>query len=312
MSNKETYKSICEQNTGIPLFLQYWWMEAVCREWDVAIVYNGDRVSGIWPYAIESKGGVSIRRSAFLTPYSGPHIFFPQDLKESKRDNFEHETITALLDKMPEAKVWHMGLQPGLKQVGLFKAKGFEVQVKQTFLVDLHHGIDTVFAKLNEDYRRNIRKADAELKIADEPQMLGKLYEFQKATLNNKDLQVYYSLEQMQAVFDACKANDSTALWVAKKDAAIQAIVWEVWDDERAYYLAGAKNPAEKDNRAMTALLWHAIKDAMHRDKKIFDFEGSMDPGVEKFFRNFGGTRELYLSILKNDSLLWKMKTLFN
>ena len=39
-----------------------------------------------------------------------------------------------------------------------------------------------------------------------------------------------------------------------------------------------------------------------------FDFEGSMDPGVEKFFRNFGGMRELYLVLRKNESLLWKLK----
>ena len=308
MSNKTTYKTICEQNTGIPVFLQYWWMDAVCKEWDVAIVYNGDTVSGVWPYAIENKGGVSIRRSPFLTPYSGPHILFPADLKESKRDSFEHETINALLDKMPEAKVWFLNIQPGLKQAGLFSDKGFDLQVKQTFLVDLHHGTDTVFTNINEDYRRKIRKADTDITISDEPGMLPRLYEFQKATLGGKDVQVYYSQEQMQALLDTCKAYDSTALWVAKKDNVVLAIVWQVWDDERAYYLAGAKNPAEKDNRAMTALIWHAMKEAMRRGKKIFDFEGSMDPGVEKFFRSFGGKRELYLIIRKNDSLLWKVK----
>jgi len=283
-------------------------MEAVCRDWDVAITYNGDKVSGVWPYATERKGNISIRRSPLLTAYSGPHIFFPHDLKESKRDNFEHEAITALLGKMPAAKVWHLSLQPGLKQAGLFKGAGFDVHVKQTFLMDLEEGTDAVFARLNEDYRRNIRKAETELTISDEPQCLSQLYGFLKATLNNKDVQLYYTEAQMQQLFDACKGNDSTALWVARKGDAVQAIVWEVWDDDCAYYLAGAKNPAEKDSRAMTALLWHAIKAAIRMDKKVFDFEGSMDAGVEKFFRNFGAERELYLTIQKNDSLLWKLK----
>lgn len=283
-------------------------MEAVCRDWDVAITYNGDKVSGLWPYATERKGNISIRRSPLLTAYSGPHIFFPHDLKESKRDNFEHEAITALLGKMPAAKVWHLSLQPGLKQAGLFKGAGFDVHVKQTFLMDLEEGTDAVFARLNEDYRRNIRKAETELTISDEPQCLSQLYGFLKATLNNKDVQLYYTEAQMQQLFDACKGNDSTALWVARKGDAVQAIVWEVWDDDCAYYLAGAKNPAEKDSRAMTALLWHAIKAAIRMDKKVFDFEGSMDAGVEKFFRNFGAERELYLTIQKNDSLLWKLK----
>jgi len=78
----------------------------------------------------------------------------------------------------------------------------------------------------------------------------------------------------------------------------------------RAYYLAGSKNPAAKDNRAMTALIWKAISESKKMGKGSFDFEGSMDAGVEKFFRNFGANRELYLVVSKNQSLLWKLKTL--
>lgn len=308
MSNKQIYKAICEQQPGIPIFLQYWWMDAVCKDWDAAVVYNGDKVSGVWPYATENKGGVSIHRSPFLTPYSGPYIIFPHDLKDSKRDNFEHEQVAALLDNIPQAKVWFLCLQPGFKQAGLLQERGFDLSIKQTFLVDLNEGTDATFGRLNEDYRRNIRKAEHELTISDEPNLLYQLYEFQKATLGKKDVLVYYSLPQMQQLFDACKANGNTALWVAKKGDIVQAIVWEVWDNDCAYYLAGAKNPTEKDSRAMTALLWHAIKEAIQRGKKTFDFEGSMDPGVEKFFRNFGGRRELFLIIQKNDSLLWKLK----
>jgi len=33
-----------------------------------------------------------------------------------------------------------------------------------------------------------------------------------------------------------------------------------------------------------------------------------MDEGVERFFRNFGGERALYIVLRKNDSLLWKLK----
>ncbi len=41
---------------------------------------------------------------------------------------------------------------------------------------------------------------------------------------------------------------------------------------------------------------------------RTFDFEGSMDEGVERFFRTFGGERALYMVLHKNDSLLWKVK----
>ena len=58
----------------------------------------------------------------------------------------------------------------------------------------------------------------------------------------------------------------------------------------------------------MSLLLWHAIKEAKKRGNKTFDLEGSMDEGVERFFRNFGAGRALYIVLHKNDSLLWKLK----
>ncbi len=310
MSNKEQYKSVCEANPQIPVFLQYWWMDAVCTDWDVAIAMNGDKVAGIWPYNKEQKIGVSLRRNPSLTPYLGPHIFFPHDLKESKRESFEHETTGKLLERMPQAKVWHVALQPGQKQVGLYRANGFDVVPRQTFIMPLQEDEDALFARLHEDYRRNLRKANTEISIEHEPEMLPRLWEFQKATLDRKDVGMHFSMQQIQALFDACMQRDCTRLWVARKEGVVQAMLWHMWDGARAYYLVGSKNPDTKDNRAMTALIWNAIRESKKMEKISFDFEGSMDQGVEKFFRNFGAQRELYLTLQKNDSLIWKLKSL--
>lgn len=312
MSNKEQYKSICEANPQIPVFLQYWWMDAVCADWDVAIVMNGDKVAGIWPYNKEQKIGVSIRRNPALTPYLGPYIFFPHDLKESKYESFEHETTGKLLDAMPAVKVWHVALLPGQKQVGLYNATGFDAVPRQTFIMPLQEEEEVIFARLHEDYRRNLRKAEAEITIEHEPDMLPKLWEYQKATLNRKDVNMHFTMHQIQALFEACMQRNCTRLWVARKDGVVQAILWHMWDGVRAYYLVGSKNPDTKDNRAMTALIWNAIRESKKMGKISFDFEGSMDQGVEKFFRNFGGQRELYLTLQKNDSLIWKLKSLIH
>ncbi len=310
MTNKEQYNILCTQSTGLPLFLHHWWLDIVCENWDVAIVKNGDNIAGVWPYPIEQKIATTLLRNPVLTPYLGPHVFYPHDLKLSKRDNFEHETIAALLTQIPDAKVWHLAMQPGQKQLGLFRTHYFDVQPRQTFLMSLDEDEQTVFSRLHEDYRRNIRKAEAELTVTDDGSLLPQLWQYQEATLNRKDVQMHFSLQQLQGLYDACKAQNACALWVAKKDDVVQAILWHTWDNERAYYLVGSKNPETKDNRAMTLLIWKAISHSIKIGKRSFDFEGSMDPGVEKFFRNFGGNRELFLVLKKNESLMWKLKEL--
>ncbi len=291
------------------MFIKDWWLDAVCNSWDVAIVWNGDKIAGVWPYSIEQKASVSIIRNPVLTPYMGPYIFYPHDLKDSKRDNFEYEIIAALCKQMT-AKVWNVSLRPGQKQVGLFAANGFKILPRQTFVMPLLEEETALFSRLHEDYRRNIRKAEVELTITNEPALLPELWQYQKATLDRKDVHMHFSQPQMQKVFDACLENNSAALWVAKKDGIVQAILWHIWDGTCAYYLVGSKNPAIKDNRAMTALIWKAISESKKLGKNSFDFEGSMDTGVEKFFRNFGGERTLYLSLIKNQSPLWRLKQL--
>ena len=311
MTKKEQYRKICEARNDIPVFLQCWWLDAVCGEyWDVAIAQKGEHITGVWPYHIASRGGVGILRNPKLTPYLGPHVFFPGDIKQSNADGFEHETVSELLAQIPKTKVWHLAMQPGFKQAGIMKNQGLEVHVQQTFLIDLKTEELTLFGNLKENLRRNLRATEKEFEITNDPKYINELYGFQQHTLKGKGVMQAHTLPEMERLMQACLAHSCAALWVAKEDKEVQAIVWNVWDSERSYYFMGAQNPASDSNKAMSHLLWHAIKESAKRGNTIFDMEGSMDPGVERFFRGFGGKRELYMVVKKNESLLWKLKEL--
>lgn len=308
MQNKDRYIQICSGPNDVPLFLQPWWLDAVCSSWDVAIVDNGEQVAGAWPYPIEKAGGVTLLRNPRLTPYSGPHIFYPQDIKSSNKDGFEYDTIAALLPKLPAAKVWHLAIQPGIKQAGVFKQNGATPQVQQTFLIDLQQSEQQLLANMKESMRRNIRAAEKEITITNAPEYLPQLYEYQKSTLAGKGKKQFYSFSDLEKAVNASLAHDAGAIWVAKKADEVLAIIWHGWDTQNSYYLMGAQNPNTDNYKAMPTLLWHAIKEAKKRGNNHFDLEGSMDPGVERFFRSFGGERKLYLVLKKNISPLWKLK----
>ena len=309
MANKDIYIKICrEKQVSVPIFMQPWWLDAVCKNWDVAIARKGEHITGAWAYPVEQKIGVKLLRNPIMTPYLGPHVFYPGDIKESNIDGFEHETVSELIKQLPDAKVWHLALSPGMKQAGLFKSNRLRPHVQQTFLLELQDDEATLFANMKESIRRNIRTAEKELTISNSIEYLDSLYKFQKATLAQKGKSQAYTLKDLQRIMDACVAHDATSLWVAKKDDKILAIVWQVWDDNCSYYLVGGQNPDISSNNAMSLLLWHTIKDAKKRGHATFDLEGSMDQGVERFFRSFGGERALYMVLHKNDSFLWKMK----
>ena len=190
------------------------------------------------------------------------------------------------------------------------KNQRLEIHVQQTFLIDLKADEQTLFANLKENQRRNLRATEKEFEISNDPKYINELYIFQQHTLKGKGVMQTHSLPEMERLMNACLEHRCTALWVAKKAGKTESIVWNVWDSERSYYFMGAQNPEGESYKAMSQLLWHAIKESAKRGNAIFDMEGSMDPGVERFFRGFGGKRELYMVLKKNESLLWKLKEL--
>ena len=310
MTNKELYNKICATNPYIPVFSQPWWMDVVCKHWDVAIAKKGEHIIGTWAYPVEKKLGVTLIRTPKLTPYMGPQTFWPADLKESKADSFEHETVTELIKQLPKAKVWHLAMPPGLKQAGIFKANNLTSQVQQTFLLELYDSEETLLANMKDTMRRNIRMAEDEVTITNDPSYLKELYHFQKDTLGKKGKSLPYSFRDMQHIMKACLANNAGALWVAKTktDKKVHAIVWQIWDKRCSYYFMGGQNPDSNNYRSMSLLLWNTMREAKRMGNSVFDLEGSMDEGVERFFRNFGGDRHLYMILTKNKSIRWKLK----
>ncbi len=307
MTNKNLYKKICKERS-VPLFMQPWWLDVVCGQWDAAVTYNGDNVSGLWAYPVEQKMGVTMMRTPMLTPYLGPLVFYPADIKKSKLDSFEHETVAGLMKQLPDTKVWHLAISPEIKQVGLFKQHKLRTEMQQTFLIDLQEDEATLLANMKETMRRNIKAAEKEITISHSATHLNELFEFHKETLSQKGKELPYTLNDLKRIMDACIANSAATLWVACNANDVEAIVWQVWDANTSYYFMGGQNPKATNYKAMSLLLWHAMKEAKQQGCKTFDLEGSMDPGVERFFRGFGGERALYMVLLKNDSLLWKAK----
>lgn len=307
-SNKEQYRKIASQRPDLPVFSQPWWMDAVCRNWDVAIAKKGDNITGVWPYPIEAKLGVPLLRTPKLTPYLGPQVFFPHDIKESNIDSFEYETVAELMKQLPNAPVWNLALQPGMKQAGIFNGYGLQASVQQTFLLELNETEETLLGNMKETMRRNIRLSAHEMEINNDPSQLKELYRFHKHTLGKKDRKVGYNLKDLQKIMDAALANNACALWVARSGKHTLAAVWQVWDKKCSYYFMGGQNPEANGYKAMSVLLWHTIKEAKAKGIQTFDLEGSMDEGVERFFRSFGGDRALYMILQKNKSILWRLK----
>ena len=82
------------------------------------------------------------------------------------------------------------------------------------------------------------------------------------------------------------------------KEGKAIAAVYIVWDEKRSYYLLGGYDAEESHHGASALAMWEAIRFTKEElGLKEFDFEGSMVPSIEMFFRKFGGTLTPYYSV---------------
>jgi hypothetical protein len=305
MQNKQRYIEIASALHQLSVFAQPWWLDASCPSWDVAIETEDSTIIAAWPYPIERKYGGTLLRVPATTPYMGPQFFLSEKLKHYKYDNLTHDLVCALLKQFPYSNYVNLSLPPGIKHAGALKSSGYQSSVRQTFLIDLNLGEDELLANMRQNLSRNIVRGTNDLSISEDPAALKLLYDYHIATLTAKRKRVNYKVSQLQNLLDGCIEHDAGRLYTAKLNGEVQAVLWHVWDRHCGYNLMAAKNPSVNNYTALSALIWHAMRQTKAKGIGCFDLEGSMDPGVEQFYRNFGGTRELYLIIQKSRGLPW-------
>ena len=79
-----------------------------------------------------------------------------------------------------------------------------------------------------------------------------------------------------------------------------------IWDNETAYYLLGGLNPDIEGRGSQSYVIWEAIK-LSSKVSKRFDFEGSMNKGIEFFFRSFGSKQQPFMGVQKFSPKLLKI-----
>ena len=110
--------------------------------------------------------------------------------------------------------------------------------------------------------------------------------------LNKEDTDILVKL------INICRKRNQGDIWGGyDEQGRLHAAAFIVWQESSAWYLAGGGDPALRKSGAHSLILWEAIR-YVSQYTDTFDFEGSMIPGVERFFREFGAIQPL-LTITK-------------
>jgi hypothetical protein len=279
------------------LFHKTWWLEIVASAEQARLEIigcfdtSGQLIGGL-PLCYFSGTAISPERSRhpILTPYLGPILKDYSGLKGATRIGYQKEILSRLLSKLSNCGDISFSMHYLLTDGQPLLWHGFSLSVGYTYVLNLQVGIETIWEQTDSRIRNDVRRAQKrELQVVTE-RPLSDFLELNHLTFKRQGLRMPYSDELIQHIYRAVTQRTNGAVFYAEDaKGELYGAVFIVWDSRSAYYLAGGLHPDRKSSGAATLALWEAITQMASRRLQRFDFEGSDVPGIEMFFRGFGG-----------------------
>lgn len=298
MTNKEKYIQFCLSNSEIPVFMQYWWMDAVCagKQWDVLIeVDEKGEICAALPYLLRSRMRVRYVIMPQMTQIGG--VWFRKDIEQN--DLLAKKICESFSQQLSKLNLSYYYQQFPIGSIApkLFKELGFKVKERVTYRINDLTNLDNVIQSFSKNKKRQLQKAlslhiDYDLNIED-------FYRFHVDCLQAQEKEISYSREFLLVLERKAKRlEQSQVIAIRNADNILLAAAFLVWDKQYMYYLIPCYSEQHKDSGASALLVLEAIK--LARKKGVaFDFEGSMIRGVANHYKQFGSTRTLYYSVRK-------------
>jgi hypothetical protein len=278
------------------LFQTDWWLDAVAPgRWQAVTVERGGAIVARWPYVWRNRFGLRVITQPPLTQTLGPWVLRQPGKYESTL-SAEHKLLDAVIEALPACDLVVQNVDPALTNVLPFHWRGFTVTPRYTYRLDPCDDADALWAGFSDRCRNAIRKAERQL-VVREDLGLDVLLELCAKTWANQGLAAPFDAALLQRIDATCVARGWRQLLVAEgADGNRHAAVYVVWDARTAYYLIGASDPVFRSSGANSLLLWRTIQATCGTSRR-FDFEGSMNPGIESFFRSFGSRQVPFFSV---------------
>lgn len=305
METKVIYRHLCEnEGDKIPLFQQWWWMDAVCagKKWDVALAYDQQRVSAALPYLVGSKCGLKYIIQPQLTQFCGPWYHYPDSVRsENQRLVFEQNAASELIRQVDRIHplLFQQNFSPAVTNWLPFYWEGFRQTTRYTYRINDISNPEAVFSNFNKNERqRRILKLQPQTHISTlSPAEFADFQSLCRKQQHQRNLLPYPLVADL-----ATRASDreqGLLLGLRKNDdRQLIAAAFAPFDSNFAYFLIPAVLEPFRSEGAMETLVWHLIEQLSPKTRG-FDFEGSMQQGIEHFYRSFGAIQTPYFCVSK-------------
>ncbi len=208
------------------------------------------------------------------------------------------EGVPRLLARLPRHARFLLNFHPEFKWWSPFFWAGYRQTTRYTYRLPRIRDLEATWEGFNSNARRNIRKAEKAVTIR-RGNDARTLYDQFERTMRHQGRRPGYPGRILQRLCDEIYARGAGEILVAEDASGrTHCALLVVWHNDEAYYLVGGSDPELRSSGAMSLAMWTAIQMAAAH-ATVFDFEGSMQKGIDAFIRNFGAIPCPYSQIYK-------------
>jgi hypothetical protein len=268
------------------LFQDPWWLDlTTAGDWNEVRIANGGEVIARLPYRKIRRHGARILTQPPLTPYLGPW-YRPSTAKAGSQFSERRQLTAELVAGLPKAELFAQNQWPKIPDCLPFLWEGFSQYTAYTHGFEELNDVDALWRGFLEATRREIRKAGKRVEIL-ESNDVDALLDLHERSFAQHGLAAPRRRIYVRAVVEGALRSKKARLVLGRDEQGnIHAANLLVFDERSAHYLLGGSDARFRTSGAASLLMWDAIRFAAGRSR-IFDFEGSMQEPIARFFRGF-------------------------
>lgn len=302
-TDKDQYREISNHEASIPIFSKGWYLDALvgADNWDLVTVKRNEKIVAALPYWKRKKAGFTMIDVPPLVKFMGPWISYPEGQKPSTKIAWEKEILFELVELLPSVSKYKQQFYYTFTNWLPFFWKDYKQTTKYSYIIQDTSDLEVVFANFAENIRRAIRKAEKQVEVEDTTE-IQRMAVLNDKTFKRQGKSAPYSFDVVEQMHAIVQSHSKGKLYIAKDEQGNDhAAAYFIWDENSVYYILGGADEQFRSSGAVSLLLWKGIQLANELQLN-FDFEGSMIPEIERFFRAFGGDLVQYMEISKTNS----------
>jgi hypothetical protein len=305
--DKRAWDNFVQRSPQGHIFSLSWYLDTIWPDWSAMIVYDKENeITGTLPLTLKNKFLLTFWHQPLHAKYLG--IMFSSGGAKSNYKEYSRKKMIAekLIDAIPaRPKHVQIYMAPEMDYPLPWMWKGYTLNAMFSYRIDLRRSREDIISGYSASLRNKIQAFDTGKYILD-------------PAGSTDDLMTLYSLYERDNVFHVSQdylnilkeligvsaAKKMSKIIIAKDDQGIcRAAILFFYFKKIIYYFIALLQPEHKHAALLPYMIHNEIM--RHRGEyEVFDFQGSVIPGVEAFIRNFGAVPCIYYQVTKGKKFI--------